>query len=1115
MKKFVHLHCHSEYSLLDGAAKVENLIRKAESLKMPSLAITEHGNLFSCIKFYKQAMTHGIKPIIGCEVYVAENLREKKPKEIFSHLTILVKDEIGYHNLIKLVSISYLDGFYYRPRIDKNLLFELGKGLIVLSGCQRGPISRLILEEKIDDAEEEALEYLSVFGNENFFLEILNHNIPEEKTIKDGIVEIGKKLSIGIVATNDVHYLEKDDYDAHDVLLCIQTGKKRDDEKRLKFSTDELYFKSEEEMKALFSDIPEAIENTHYISEKCNLELEFGRLHLPRYRRGSSSFDETLHNLCIEGLNEKYPHDETARERLEYELSVISKMGYSGYFLIIHDLISYAKRENIPVGPGRGSVAGSLVAYCLGITDIDPLKYGLLFERFLNPARVTMPDIDIDFCYRRRDEILGYVAEEYGKEQVAQIITFGTMLAKAVIRDVGRVLNFSYSECDRLAKLIGNEPTLSDALKNVPDFAREYEDEEKKFLIDIAMRLERLVRHASTHAAGLVIGNKPLIELVPLYKDPQEGRIATQYSKDDLEEVGLLKMDFLGLVNLTVIEDTINLIKEKKGIEIDIRKIPLNDKKTYDLLSSGSSTGLFQLESSGMQDLLKRIQPTNFEDLIAILALHRPGPLKSGMVASFIEGKHGRKKPEYFSHSLKSILSPTYGVIVYQEQVMQIAEVLAGFSKQEADELRRAMGKKDESKMKNLKDEFIKGCIRHNHSSNLAEKVYELLSRFAEYGFNKSHSAAYAIIAYQTSYLKANYPEEFIASLLSCELNNQDKITLYVGEARRMGINILPPDINDPTVSFAIRDNGIRFSLAAIKHVGESATRSIVEARKDGPFTSIMDFCERVDSRLVNKRVIESLIKVGAFDGFGLKRASLSLVVDEVLQKVGRAKKSKQTTLFEEIDEVKLPDVPEWKEGEKLTLEKEFCGVYFSGHPLERFRERLLRYRNISSIIDDSDGSLVTIAGMIKSVKKTKTKNGEDMAFIQIEDLNGSCEGILFPKAYQAYNSFLKKEDAVVVKGRVDKKDDIKLIANEILEIDEQGPTSCHLRLNPDDSEKKLYKIRDIISNFSGNYPFYIHIQDSGKERVFVVSPKFYVDINEELIFFMKNIAGEENIWVA
>ncbi|MEW6103356.1 MAG: DNA polymerase III subunit alpha [bacterium] len=1104
--KFIHLHCHSEYSLLDGAIRVESLVKKAESLSMPALAITDHGNMFGAIKFYKTALAHGIKPIIGCEFYVCNNIKERQ-KETLSHITLLAKNRDGYKNLIKLVSISYLTGFYYKPRIDESLLKEYSKGIIALSGCTKGIIPRLILDGRIDEAEKKANEYLNIFGSRNFYLELLNHNMPEEEIIRKGLIEIGKRLSIGLVATNDIHYLERADYPAHDVLICIQTGKKINEEKRLKFQTRELYFKTEDEMKQLFSDCPSSIENTHLIVDACNLELEFGNLYLPHYETGDEEPDEALRRLCMNGLKERYEDDEQAMKRLEYELSVISKMKYAGYFLIIHDLIQYAQKEGIPTGPGRGSVAGSIVAYCLGITDVDPLKYNLLFERFLNPNRVSMPDIDIDFCYKRRDEILSYVTKKYGSDKTAQIITFGTMLARQVLRDTGRVLDFSYTDCDKLAKMLNEElgVTLHEALVKIPSFKEEYKDEKKKELIDIAIRLEGLTRHASTHAAGIVISSLPLTDIVPLYKDPSSGRIATQYSKDDIEAIGLLKMDFLGLVNLTVIHDTIKLIKEKRGIEINIKKIPIDDKKAYELLSNGESIGLFQLESSGMQDLLKRIKPTNFEDLIALLALHRPGPLKSGMVYDFIERKHKRKKIEYSTPLLKPILAQTYGVIVYQEQVMQIAETLAGFSMSAADELRRGMSKKQEDKMRKMRDEFIKGCIKHNHSEHLASSIYDLIARFAEYGFNKSHSAAYALIAYQTSYLKANYPLEFMSSLITNEFSNQDKVASYINECRRMGIAILPPDINSSYPYFAIEDGNIRFSLTAIKHVGELAALSIVNARKKESFSSLSDFCNRVDTRLVNKRVLESLIKAGAFDCLG-KRASLILALDKVIETNG--KKTNQISLFEE--EVKPVDVPEWDEMQKLALEKELTGVYISGHPLERYKNRLLGYGSITSLFDKDDGCFVSIAGMIRKVKKAKTKKGDAMAFMEIEDLTGGIEVVLFPEAYKISENKVVKDTIVIVEGRVDKKTEPKVIADKVLSFDERKPT-IHLRLS-NLCEDILYKIKEITSSFSGNCPFYLHFGKNKGERVLLAGEKIKLD--EGMFANLAEVVGGENVWV-
>jgi DNA polymerase-3 subunit alpha len=1124
MKRFVHLHCHSEYSLLDGAIKVEELVKKASSLSMPALALTDHGNLFGAIKFYNSAISLGIKPILGCEVYIAEDRAKKEQTETLFHSTLLVKDITGYKNLMKLVSFGYLEGFYRKPRIDKELLAEYHNGLILLSGCIKGEIPQLILNGQIETAKERIAWFCKVFGEENFYFELLNHHIEDEEKVNPVLIQLSKEMGIGLVATNDIHYLKKEDAGSHDILLCIQTQKTVDDKKRLRFSSDEFYFRTEEEMRELFSDLPEAIANTAEIADRCNLELEFGTLHLPHYRTEDDDLDGTLRRLCMEGLENRYGENKEARERLEYELSVICKMRYSGYFLIVWDLVNYAHKRGIPVGPGRGSVAGSIVAYCLGITDIDPLKYDLLFERFLSTERISMPDIDIDFCYKRRDEVIEYVAEKYGKDRVAQIITFGTMKALAVIRDVGRALNLSYSECDRLAKMVAKEPhiTLTEALIRIPEFAQEYrENRESRHLIDVAKRLEGLIRHASTHAAGIVIGNVPLIEILPLYKDPNEKKVATQYAKDSIEEIGLLKMDFLGLKNLTVINDTVSLIKERRGEEIDTRRIPLDDKKTYQLLARGASFGLFQLESGGMQELLRRLKPTTFTDLIALVALHRPGPLRSGMVTDFIEAKNNKKRIEYLHPALAPILAQTYGVIVYQEQVMQIAEALAGFSMAQADELRRAMSKKQEEKMRKMRDAFITGCGKNGVKEQVASKIYDLMAKFAEYGFNKSHSAAYALIAYQTAYLKANYPLEFMASLLTNELGDSEKITLYIAEAERMGVKVTPPDINSSTSAFAIDSfDNIRFSLKAIKHVGVSAINSIVSARRNRPFSSIFDFVDRVDLRVVNKRVIESLIKAGAFDSLHPIRSQLLVILDELLERRSAKKKrdTAQETLFEIArEEVKLPDIPEWSETERLRLEKEMMGVYVSGHPLDRFECKIARYSNTQQIKERPDGARIMFAGMITSIKRHSTRENRPMAFLRIEDKEGSCEVVLFPEPYQRCEKRIRKEQIVVVKGEVRRKEgEPKVLADSVLLIDEAetAASALHLRLSFEEKEEKLYEIRSLIERFSGSSPFYIHFGEDGAEKVISVSPKLRVNITEELLSSMEKITEKGAVWL-
>ncbi|MEK7812735.1 MAG: DNA polymerase III subunit alpha, partial [Candidatus Desantisbacteria bacterium] len=916
--KFVHLHTHSEYSLLDGAAKVEALLERAHKLKMPALAITDHGNMFGAIEFYKYAYKIGVKPIIGCELYIAPSSRFDKNAQQGAitnyHGVCLVKNEEGYKNLMKLVSIGYTEGFYYKPRVDKEVLSQYSKGLIFLSGCIKGEIASLILHGQDQSARDVAREFQKMFGEENFYLELHSHGLREEAIANQHLLGISIDLGIPLVAANDIHYLLKEDAAAHDVLLCIQTNKHVADTDRLRFSSNEFYLKTYEEMHELFAQFPDALSNTIEIAKRCNLELEFGHIHIPHYHTPEDiPLDNYLKKLCMERLEERYPEianiDEltphSSREddilnRLNHEIQVISQMRYSGYFLIVWDLINYAKQKGIPVGPGRGSAAGSIVSYLLGITDIDPIRYNLLFERFLNPERVSMPDIDIDFCYERRDEVIEYVTSKYGKDMVAQIITFGSMLAKGVIRDVGRALDIPYGEVDKIAKLIPAELqiTLTESIKRVPELAKIYEEGGiKQRLIDTALKLEGLVRHASTHAAGVVIASSPLTEFTPLYCDQKSPGIITQYAKDEIESIGLLKMDFLGLKTLTLIHNIITILKEKNGIDIDISTIPLDDAKTFQLLSEGETIGVFQLESSGMRELTRKLQPDVFEDLIALVALYRPGPLNSGMVDEFVYSKHG-KKIKYLHPKLKHILEETYGVMVYQEQVMNIAVVLGGFSMAQADELRRAMAKKVPEKMEKMSKLFVEGASNNGLFPEMAAKIFDLMAKFAEYGFNKSHSAAYALIAYQTAYLKAHFPVEFMAALLTAELGNMDKISFYIAECKRMGIAVLPPDVNQSDLSFTPIKDRIRFGLNGIKNVGSTAIISIVTARKAEPFKSIYDFCRRVDSRTVNKRVIESLINCGGFDSIGAKRAQLAQVIDDAI-KVGSQKVTKAISLFE------------------------------------------------------------------------------------------------------------------------------------------------------------------------------------------------------------------------
>ncbi|MBU4128540.1 DNA polymerase III subunit alpha, partial [bacterium] len=890
---FVHLHVHTEYSLLDGACRLKDLVKAARDYRMPALAITDHGNMFGVIDFYRKAMARGVKPIIGCEVYVAPKSRLEKSlkpgKEAFYHLVLLVKDERGYKNLVKLASIAYLEGFYYKPRVDKEVLAKYHEGIIALSGCLKGEIPTLILDNRIGEAKRVALEYRDIFGQENFFLELHDHGIEEQKGVNKELISMGRELGIPLVATNDCHYIRKEDAPAHDILLSIQTATTIDDPNRLRFSTEEFYLKSPQEMGDLFHQTPEALENTVRIAERCNLELEFGKTHLPHYEPPEGrDLDGYLKELCYQGLKRRYSGvTPELKKRLEHELKIIKDTGYTSYFLIVWDFVQFAKSKGIAVGPGRGSAPGSLVAYSLGITSLDPLKHDLLFERFLNPERVTMPDIDIDFADDRRDEVISYVVEKYGKENVAQIITFGTMKARAVIRDVGRSLKIPYSEVDRIAKLIPPEigMTIEKALRTVPELKGIVQKGEKvKRLVDVAKSLEGIVRHASTHAAGVVISKESLTNYAPLFKGAK-GEIATQYAMGPLEAIGLLKMDFLGLRNLTVMGHTLRILKEKENVEIDMDKISLDDEKTFDLLKRAHTVGVFQIESSGMRDLLKKLKPEEFSDIVALIALYRPGPMGSGMTDDFIRRKHGLIPIKYLHPQLEPILKDTYGVILYQEQVIRIAHELAGFSLSKADLLRQAMGKKISVLLDQQRKEFVEGAIKNEISKSIANKIFDLISHFAGYGFNKSHSSAYASISYQTAYLKANYPLYYMTALLTSEMNNTDKLVRYIEVTKRMGIEILPPDINESERDFTVAGDKIRFGLAAVKNVGSGAIASMTEMRqKKGKFRSLYHFCEEVNTRLINRRAIESLIKCGAFDSLGAKRSQLMAILDEALE---------------------------------------------------------------------------------------------------------------------------------------------------------------------------------------------------------------------------------------
>ena len=1067
---YVPLHLHTEYSLLDGGIRIDDLIAKAKKFNIAALSITDHGNLFGAIEFYNKVSKAGLKPIIGCEVYIAPKSRFNKGSngshEASFHLILLCRDLDGYKNLCRLVSSAYIEGFYYKPRIDRDILEQYSGGLIGLSSCMKGEVPYYLASGNIDKAREAALEYRRILGAENFYLEIQANEMPEQEVLNRQIIELSKDLHIPVVATNDTHYLLKDDSRAHEVLLCIQTGKTLNDADRMKLSTEAFYFKSPEEMKEDFKYFPEAIENTRAVAERCNLDFKFDEFRLPKYKlpKGSSD-DNYVKKVAEKGLANKLrgtiPEEYAAR--LSMELKMIKKMGFSSYFLIVWDFIRFAKEKGIPVGPGRGSAAGSLVAYGLDITDINPIKYGLLFERFLNPERVSMPDIDVDFCMDRRSEVIDYVTEKYGKDHVAQIITFGTMQARAVIRDVGRAMNIPYAEVDKVAKLIPMvlKITLKSALEMEPKLREIYDARpEIKELIDVAQRLEGISRHASTHAAGIVISPDPLTDFLPLYKAPNDDAIVTQFDMDAIKKLGLLKFDFLGLKTLTVIdkaEKIINesLLEEQEGNKVfSITDIPLDDKETYTLLCNARTAGVFQLESSGMKDLLKRMKPGVFEDLIALVALYRPGPLGSGMVDEFIKGKHveeaGKEKVMGSLAKLKlplldEILKETHGIILYQEQVMSIAHKMAKFSLAQADILRKAMGGKNPDEMEKMKKIFIQGLKTNKVSEKKAETLYNLILQFAQYGFNKSHSAAYALIAYQTAFLKAHYPVEFMAASLSADMDNTPKVVTFINECKDMGIEVLPPDINKGNREFNVSGNLIRFGLEAVKGVGSSAIDAILETREEGDFNAFTDFCSRSDSRRVNKKVIESLIKSGALDSMG-KRAQLMTALPEVMETAARIQKDRssgQESMFGDILELepeRLPDVPEWDDKIRLAMEKEALGFYITGHPLNAYKDKLqkLSVTGTKDMEELQDRQNIILGGMVMDTKKIQTKRtGDLMAYVTIEDLYGMVEVIAFPDVYKECQEILTNDVPVVISGTIDKTDKgMKIIANKIVSID-------------------------------------------------------------------------------
>ncbi len=1136
---FVHLHCHTQYSLLDGANKIDPLIERAKSLGQPAIAMTDHGNMFGAVEFYRKAVEVGIKPILGCEVYVAQGSRYERQgidrgnREHNHHLILLAMNDEGYRNLCRLVTHGFTEGFYYKPRVDKELLREFNPGIIALSGCLSGEMAKALTLGSMDQARKVAEDYRAIFDG-RYYLEAQDNKLPLQEKVNAGIIELGKELSLPIVATNDCHYLNPEDAHAHDILLCIQTGKGHNDPDRMKMDTEELFVKSTEQMLEGFAHVPEAVDQSVAIADRCEVVLEFGKYHFPHYEApDSQSLDDYLDACARQGLDHRLKDagevDRDAyRARLDYELDVIKSMQFPGYFLIVADFINYAKDKGIPVGPGRGSAAGSLVAYALRITDLDPIRHNLLFERFLNPERRSMPDIDVDFCIRGRDEVIQYVKEKYGADKVAQITTFGTLKAKAAIRDVGRAVGLSFAETDAIAKLVpaprqGFDCTLTDALQQEPRLNQLADDDPRiANLISHALRLEGLTRHSSTHAAGVVISHMPLMDTLPLYVD-RDGGIVTQYDMSSVEKIGLIKFDFLGLKTLTLIHDCLDLIRESRGTAPDLKTVGLDDQGAYGLVGSGNTTGIFQLESTGIRDMSVRIKPNCFEDLVAILALYRPGPLDSGMAEEYIKRKSGQEKTSYLHPALRPILKDTYGVIVYQEQVMQIAQTMANYSLGDADILRRAMGKKDPEEMASQRQRFVEGAhandIRHEH----ATAIFDQMETFARYGFNKSHSAAYALVSYHTAYLKAHYPVEFMAALMSSEMGDTDKVIKNLAECREQGVEVLPPDVNEGGARFTVVGERIRFGLSAVKNVGEKAVEVIQETREmTGPFKSLADFCRRVDLKVVNRRVAESLIKCGAFDSTGLYRARLMASLDDALkagQSSQRDRDSSQFGMFELLggpaDEPTdaYESVEEWTGGQLLAFEKETLGFYITGHPLDRFEESLKRLRVLpaNQVRGHGGNGEVAMVGVVTALKLKNTKKGERYANFNLEDKSGFVDTIAWPDTYREAAESIGRDDPIRVKGRLDVGEErITLIANDILPLEDAcaqaiatpssaTPREVHFYLK-EVTRRELQTFRDLIAREQGPASVYLHLTTPGQETKVIGPADFRINPSRTLL---------------
>jgi DNA polymerase III subunit alpha len=1154
MSQFVHLHLHTDYSLLDGACDVEKLCQRVAQLGMPAVAMTDHGNIFGAVHFVNAAHKHGVKPIVGCELYVCkkeDHNTERTPPEgdTYNHLLVLAENEEGYRNLIKITSEASLHGFYYKPRISKKFLAEHAGGLIGLSGCLKGEVAERLVENNYDAARAAAGQFADIFGKQNFYLEIQDQGLAMEHRIHAGLFQLEKDLALPLVATNDSHYLCEDDAHAQDVMVCIQTGKSIRDTERMKFEGTQFFVKNHDEMYRVFKDSPEVVSRTLSIAERCNLRLEKVATPFPQFdvppgytidsyfvhvtREGFSRRLETLRTLTDQG---KLKHSLADYEqRLERELAIIQQMKFSGYFLIVWDFIRYAKERDIPVGPGRGSAAGSLVSYALGITDLDPLQHELLFERFLNPERVSMPDIDIDFCMNRRGEVIQYVTQKYGRDNVAQIITFGTMAAKAAIKDVGRAMDIPYADVDRIAKMVPPtlNITLDEAVEESPPLREAYEkDSQVQELLDTARKLEGLVRNSGVHAAGVVISPRPLTELVPLHRTKND-EIVTAFDMVAIEKMGLLKMDFLGLTTLTILTDTLKLIVQTRGTAMTLDQIPLQDHETYErVFHKGLTSGVFQFESRGMRDVLRRYQPNSIEDLTALNALYRPGPIQGGMIDDFIDRKHGRKRIEYELPELQQILEETLGVIVYQEQVMQIANRLAGYSLGEADLLRRAMGKKKPEEMAQQRERFIEGATQRKYPPKKIEKIFDLMAQFAGYGFNKSHSAAYALLAYHTAYLKTHYPVEFMAALLTSVTGSTDDVVKYINECREMGIAVEAPDINVSDANFTPHGESIRFGLAAVKNVGGNAIESIVSARKKlGRFKSIFEFCEHVDLRLLNKRVLESLIKSGAMDSFG-RRAQLMAVLDKAMeqgQKTQRDAEFGQHGLFgvfqqEEMAEQngKLPNVPDWDEHTRLAAEKEILGFFISGHPLDKYRDKLTDFQALSTeeiaAMTNSTGKdeTITTAGMITNVRVLKSKRGDFYAQAMLEDMSGSIDMIVFPEAFKRIGEKVKLEVPVLVKAgvRIEEGANPKITGAEIIPLEEAKiplPQALRIRIQSSD-ETIVDQLHALFTERKGTAQVLFDVERDGDFMAVMEAPGYNVLPDRTFIDRVEKLCGRGSV---